>query len=254
MIHIAAHGLPAGELLRRRLGAGPAGARLELGDLGAFGLGKRFGAGDEILPAGSGEGPLLLVAGAAGETRVLDVRRRQILRLRLPGDLIYASDRDPVRALGRVAVTDARPFLQRLQDPEAPPLLRRAWLDLGKLERDMARDHLVRLGRMTSLERVAHFLLETHARLDAVGLAEGDVFQLPMTQEAMSDLLALSGVHLSRTLQSLRREGLVGVKGGRVTLLDRKRLASHCGWRPPCGHLQKVQSPSRRTPSTSTAA
>ncbi|MEW5687966.1 MAG: Crp/Fnr family transcriptional regulator [Pseudomonadota bacterium] len=255
MIDISAHGLAPGELLRRRLGGSPTGSNLDPDDLGAFGPSLRFAAGDEILPCGSDEGPLLLIAGTAGETRTLDARRRQILRLRLPGDLIYACERDAVRALGRVAVTDAKPFLKRLGDPEAPHQLRRAWLEMGKLDQDLARDHVVRLGRMSSVERVAHFLLETHARLGAIGLVEGDVFQLPTTQEALSDLLGLSGVHLSRTLQALRRDDLASLKGGRVTLLDRDRLAALCGWQAPTGGARALRSPVRpRAASTSAAA
>jgi len=249
VIDISTHGLAAGELLRRRLGV-----RLEREDLGAFGANVKFASGDEILPCGSGAGPLLLVAGAVGETRTLDARRRQILRLRLPGDFVYACARDSVRALGRVLVTDAQPFLARLADPEAPPQLRRAWLEVGHQDHELARDHLVRLGRMSSVERVAHFLLEIHARLNDIGLVEGDAFQLPATQEALSDLLGLSGVHLSRTLQALRDDGLATLKAGRVTLLDHDRLAALCGWRPPEGRVRTLRSPVRPLAAPASAA
>lgn len=231
MIDISAHGLPPAEVLRRRLSRTLAGHRLRAEDLGDSGPARKVSPGSQILAAAADDGPLLLVAGAAGEVRAIDVRRRQILRLRLPGDLIYACERDPVVALGRVAVTDARPFLQQLDRPEVSLPLRRAWLEISRVEQNLGRDHLVRLGRMTALERVAHLLLEIHARLADVGLVEGDAFQMPTTQDAMSDLLGLSGVHLSRTLQALRREKLVGLKSGRVALLDRERLIALCGWR-----------------------
>lgn len=224
MIDISSHGQTPAEMLRRRLSQTATGQRLRAEDIGPFGVTQKIAAGGEILLPGGETGPLLLVAGAAGEIRTLDARRRQILRLRLPGDVIYACDHDVVLALGRVTVADARPFLQRLDNPEASPFLRRAWLEMGRLDQNLSRDHMVRLGRMTALERVAHLLLETHARLADVGLAEGDTFQLPTTQEAMSDLLGLSGVHLSRTLQALRREKLVSLKAGRLVLLDRLRL------------------------------
>lgn len=233
MIDISAHGLAPAEMLRRRLSRTAAGQRLRLEDIRSPGQIRKIAAGGDILSPGGETGPLLLVGGAAGEIRTLDSRRRQILRLRLPGDVIYACDHDVVRALGRVIVADARPFLQQLDSSEASPFLRRAWLEMGRADQNLARDHLVRLGRMTALERVAHLLLETHARLSDVGLAEEDAFQLPTTQEAMSDLLGLSGVHLSRTLQALRRDELVSLKAGRVVLLDRARLAVLCGWRAP---------------------
>jgi CRP-like cAMP-binding protein len=189
--------------------------------------------GAEIIPGGrSPSAPKLLVSGVAGEVRALDDGRRQILRLRLPGDLLYACDYESVVALGRVHVAEARPFLQVLNDPQAPAGLRRAWLELGQADQDMLRDHLVRLGRMTANERVAHFLLETHHRLSNLGLTDGDVFHLPATQEVLSDLIGLSVVHLNRTLQALRRSELISLRNGRVELLGREALAELCDWRP----------------------
>lgn len=233
MIDISAHGLAPAEMLRRRLSHTAAGQRLRGEDIAGLGPTRKIAPGGQILCPGGEAGPLLLAAGAAGEVRTLDPRRRQILRLRLPGDVIYACDHDVVLALGRVIVADARPFLQQLDNPDASPFLRRAWLEMARADQNLGRDHMVRLGRMTALERVAHLLLETHARLADVGLTEGETFQLPTTQEAMSDLLGLSGVHLSRTLQALRCDRLMSLKAGRVVLLDRSRLIDLCGWRPP---------------------
>lgn len=224
MIDISAHGRPAAEMLRRRLSHTSAGSRLRVEDIGDFGPIRKIPTGGAIFDPAGEVGPLLLVAGAAGEVRELDPRRRQILRLRLPGDVVYACESDAVLAFGRVIVADARPFLQRLAGAEVSPCLRRAWLEMGRIDQNRSRDHMVRLGRMTALERVSHLLLETHARLAEVGLTEGESFQLPTTQEALSDLLGLSGVHLSRTFQALRREELVSLKGGRLVILDRAGL------------------------------
>jgi hypothetical protein len=47
-------------------------------------------------------------------------------------------------------------------------------------------------GRRTQVERLAHPLLETHARLTIVEDAEECAFTLPFTQEIMSDALGLS--------------------------------------------------------------
>jgi DNA-binding GntR family transcriptional regulator len=56
---------------------------------------------------------------------------------------------------------------------------------------------------------------------------------LPLTQEVIADALGLSIVHLNRTLQQLRREGLVEVKGGAARLLDLGKLRNIADFRPP---------------------
>ena len=77
-------------------------------------------------------------------------------------------------------------------------------------------EHVINTGRRTPLERVAHFLLEMYSRLEAVGLASNDVFELPFSQEVMSDVLGLSVPHLNRTLAKLRNDGLLQVTDSRL--------------------------------------
>ncbi len=233
MIDISAHGLAPGELLVRRLATASAPHRARAEEMGVFGPTLAFTTGGEVMPAGRGpSAPKLLVSGVVGEVRSIGDGRRQILRLRLPGDLLYACEYEAVIALSRAHVADARPFLQVLNDPQAPAGLRRAWLALGQADQDMLRDQLVRLGRMTANERVAHFLLETHHRLGRLGLTDGVTFHLPTTQEVLSDLIGLSVVHLNRTLQALRRSELISLRNGRVELLERDSLIGLCDWRP----------------------
>lgn len=94
-------------------------------------------------------------------------------------------------------------------------------------------DHIVRLGRLTALERLAHLLLDLHGRLAVIGHVKDDRFPLPMTQEALGDVAGLSVVHVNRTLQELRRQDLVQIERGWVHLLDVQALARTAGltWR-----------------------
>ncbi|HEY0053353.1 MAG TPA: helix-turn-helix domain-containing protein, partial [Caulobacteraceae bacterium] len=91
-------------------------------------------------------------------------------------------------------------------------------------------DQVVRLGRQTAVERVASFFLEIYERLRVVGLAEAGAFTMPLTQEAMADALGLSPVHVNRTLQQLRRDGLAELSGARVTLHQPGALSRLCGF------------------------
>ena len=71
-----------------------------------------------------------------------------------------------------------------------------------------------------------NLLLELYDRLDAIGLVKENTFRIPLTQEIFADALGLSVVHINRTLQQLRREGMLTVGRGTVTLHQRHKLAT----------------------------
>ena len=57
-----------------------------------------------------------------------------------------------------------------------------------------------------------------------VGLADEFAFNLPFTQEMMSDALGLSVPHLNRMLTKLRAEGMIAVNERHVEFIDRKGI------------------------------
>jgi CRP/FNR family nitrogen fixation transcriptional regulator len=80
------------------------------------------------------------------------------------------------------------------------------------------------LGRKTSLERVAAFLLEMDRRLTAAG----GVMALPMNRRDIADYLGLTLETVSRALSHLHGMGILGFLGQtqrQIVLLDRHRLA-----------------------------
>ena len=85
-------------------------------------------------------------------------------------------------------------------------------------------EHLVDVGRRSAYERLAHLILELLVRLRAIGLADELSYILPLTQELIADVLGLSGPHVSRMLRLLREEGLIGLDGHRLTVLDLESL------------------------------
>ncbi len=85
-------------------------------------------------------------------------------------------------------------------------------------------EHIVDIGRRTSIERLARFLIEIHLRLGAVGLADECGFELPFSQEVLSDALGLSVPHLNRTLARLRTDGLIAVNDRYVEFSDIKAV------------------------------
>src|SRR5262249_44859167 len=75
-------------------------------------------------------------------------------------------------------------------------------------------------GRRTPAERLARMLLEIYSRLAMVGRASELRFELPFSQEVLSDALGLSVPHLNRTLAKLRADGLIKNDGRWVEFIN----------------------------------
>lgn len=207
--------------------------------LGLAGRAEPYTPGQELVPQG---GPIrrarLILDGWACRQRTLADGRRQIIGFLLPGDVIgLRRQPGPLElsatvALTRVQCLDASPLREAVvrelgRWPGLAAALRRA----ERVEEAQLLDHVTRLGRQTAYERVAHLLLELHARLTVTGLAVGPSFPMPLTQETLADALGLSVVHVNRILQQLRREELVELRAGRAVLLQPELLAEIADFR-----------------------
>jgi CRP-like cAMP-binding protein len=77
--------------------------------------------------------------------------------------------------------------------------------------------------------------LEQFAKLsdeNTVGLADDDGFDLPVTQEDLRDTMGLSTVHVNRTFQELRGQGLITSKGRQISVDDVDRLFEFADFNP----------------------
>ena len=99
------------------------------------------------------------------------------------------------------------------------------------------REWVGNIGRRTASQRIAHLLCELLVRLKAVGLAEDDVYEFPLTQAELADAAGLSTVHVNRTLQELRAAGLITLKSRLLTIRDVERLKALAGFDPAYLHL-----------------
>ena len=54
---------------------------------------------------------------------------------------------------------------------------------------------------------------------------DGVNYDFPLTQEQIADCTGLTAVHTNRTLQGLRRDGVISLSSSRLTILDWDRLA-----------------------------
>lgn len=164
----------------------------------------------------------VVVSGWAAHQRELPDRRRQLLDVVLPGDLLEsASERRvyghaPVVALSEVRLMDVPALL----GAEPGSGLSVAVANAERAEERRLLDHVVRLGRLTALERMAHWLVEIEGRLRTVELSTGGGFRLPVTQTVIGEILGLSVVHVSRTLRELHRGGFVTTSAGWIEMRD----------------------------------
>jgi CRP-like cAMP-binding protein len=118
------------------------------------------------------------------------------------------------------------------------PRLTRAFWWNTLVEEAIGRQWLVSIGQRTALERVAHLFCEVYVRLQAVGLATPRGFELPVTQSELADTVALSTVHVNRTLKELRRVGLVSMSGKSLVIHDFAALSALAMFDPGYLHLE----------------
>jgi CRP-like cAMP-binding protein len=175
--------------------------------------------------------------GYAIRYRLLRSGKRQILNVILPGDVIGF----PVSFFDRsicsvVALTDLTYSVCSLDSYVrlcyARPQFGLALSWLAAHEAATYAEHIVDLGRRTPVERLAHFLLELHARLLEVGRAAKASFNLPFSQEVMADVLGLSVPHLNRVMQQLRAEQLITSTSRLVELTDMEGLQRLAQYQP----------------------
>ena len=139
----------------------------------------------------------------------LDNGREQTVGLALPGDFIGR----PMAARSAqtvTAVSDSRVCIVSRATFEALshelPEIEHALIKQSFDELDRARSWLLLLGRKSSVERVATFLVDL---ADKHGGQPGDAVPLDLTRQEIAELLGLTIETVSRKLAELKRNGII---------------------------------------------
>ena len=104
------------------------------------------------------------------------------------------------------------------------------------------REWVTNVGRRQAYARLAHILCEFVVRMRAVGLTEDHTCALPMTQTEFADAMGMTTVHVNRSLQKLRGDGLITLKGASLTVLDWEGLTAAGDFDPTYLHLKQPQA------------
>src|ERR1700754_387322 len=165
--------------------------------------------------------------GAVRSYKLLSDGRRQIGAFHLAGDIFGLENGGAHRFTAEAIVdTTVRLIKRRSLElvAESDAMVARNLLSMTSNNLQHAEDHMLLLGRKTSLERVAAFLLEMDKRSTAAG-----ILALPMCRRDIADYLGLTLETVSRALSKLHGLGVLDFIGNnqrQIVLLDRQKLAS----------------------------
>ena len=231
--------------LIRKLGHGADLTKVDHNRLIGLGATRQVGAGQRIIEQGDRpEDVHLVLSGFACRYKVLRNGKRQIMALLVPGDfcdlhvaILEAMDHG-IAALSPCTIADL-PRTTILDLTENYPRIARALSWATLLDEAILREWLVNMGQREAHRQLAHLFCELLLRLQMAGIGDANGYRLQITQEDLADVLGLTSVHVNRTLQSLREEGLIALRNRRLDIPDVERLKAYCDFDPAYLHLAK---------------
>ena len=191
----------------------------------------------------------LVLEGFACRYKILPDGKRHIMAYLVPGDLcdvhvfiLKAMDHG-VGTLSACRVVDIRRD-RILKMLERPAIARALWWS-ALVDEATLREWLVNIGGRPGEQRVAHLLCELLMRLQTVGLANGNSYELPITQSDLAETVGLTVVHVNRVLQRLRAAGLITLQSRRLVINDAQALKAFSEFNPNYLHLDEKAAQER---------
>jgi CRP-like cAMP-binding protein len=166
----------------------------------------------------------LLVQGLLCRYKIVADGKRQIMSFHIPGDVpdlpalfLPVADHNLCTLVPSQLATIPRTAMLALfaQQPQLAYLFWRDTLIDAAVFREW-----MGIGRRSAFKRIAHLFCEMIVRMQAVGLSSNYSIELPLTQTDIADALGLSTVHVNRTLQEIRRAGLINFQRGKLVAVN----------------------------------
>jgi CRP-like cAMP-binding protein len=207
----------------------------------------RFAAGADLVREGARpDTSMLVIEGFTTRYRDAPDGSRQIMAIHVPGDFVDLHSlllKEMDHSVGALSACRIMRFPHvRLRDltETHPHLTRLLWL-MTLIDASIHREWLAAAAHPAP-QQIAHLICELYVRLEITGLIGTDQsFGLPMTQTELGEALGLSAVHVNRSLQQLRSEGLFTWQNQTIRILDWDALQRRAAFDDRYLHL--VQEP-----------
>jgi CRP-like cAMP-binding protein len=187
---------------------------------------------------------VLLIDGWLARAVHMQVGVRVITALHVPGDFadlhgftLKHLDHDVVALTDCIVALAPHDRLTRLTI-DFPHLARIYWFSTN-VDAAIHRQWTVSLGRRNAISRTAHLFCELYLRLEVAGKTSALSYDFPLTQEQLANCLGLTQVHVNRTLQALRRQGLIELENKRLTILNLPQLQDVAEFDPSYLYLDR---------------
>jgi CRP-like cAMP-binding protein len=166
----------------------------------------------------------IVVRGLIARTTHSQDGQRQITSFYVPGDMpdLFTLMRPrPALSLRAVCNSEILRIPHRSLQAAAShyPSIAEAFWRETTLEGDIASEWVVNVGARSAKERLAHLFCEMAVKMKCVQEANTH-FEFPVTQTHLAEATGLSTVHVNRSLQSLRKDGLLRFEQGKVVIPD----------------------------------
>jgi len=155
--------------------------------------------------------------------------QRQILSIHIPGDIpdlqsmhLHTMDHDLITLVPSTLGFISHASLRTLTHAR-PNIADVFWRDT-LIDAAIFREWIVNVGQRPAVSRLAHVVLELRERLAVTGRGRHGTFEMPLTQEQISEALGITPVHANRVIKQRRDDGIVDIARGNVAVLDEAKL------------------------------
>jgi CRP-like cAMP-binding protein len=192
---------------------------------------EQFKANHDIVSPGQTVGHACLIAhGFAARYDQMADGLRQLTAFHIDGDMAdLHSLVCPTAAWGIIALTTTTvrfvPHCELRQLVADHPAIAIAFWRDGTADASILAKWVGNLGRRDARARLAHVICETGLRMEVAGLGSRDQLWFDISQTNLADALGLTPVHVNRTFQALRAEGLIRSQSHTLYIDDWARLA-----------------------------